>query len=206
MFNGEEDDNFIKMDDLYHDDIEYMGGGPVEDKEYGCFNSVFIVRWFLTILFALFPKKKVISYTAEGEDMRDFVILAMFAHMCFFMFCFSYIGFMASAVNMGFTIWCYSLYLTLSTWKIYLYILAMCGYIGWTFVYQFIDFGWNMRFVGRLLNLALYVGIIFGIYKKYVPLKKVGGIYGTTGKEGKNSMDSSAAKLFDKACKGLEKG
>ena len=63
-----------------------------------------------------------------------------------------------------------------------------------------------MRFVGRLLNIGLYVGIIYGIYKKYVPLIKVGGIYGTTGKEGKNSMDSSAAKLFDKACKGLEKG
>jgi len=138
--------------------------------------------------------------------MRWTIVLAMLMHVFAFMFCFAFIGFIASAVNMGLMIWCFSLYMTLSTWKIFLYIIAMIGFIGWTLVYQFVDFNWDQKFVGRLINLGLYVGIILMIIKKYIPLKKAGGIYGTTGKEGQNTMDGSASKLFDKACKGLTKG
>lgn len=56
------------------------------------------------------------------------------------------------------------------------------------------------------MNIALYVLIILGIWRKYGPLSKAGGIYGTTGKAGQNTMNSSASKLFDKACKGMKKG
>ena len=56
------------MDQMLDSDNEYDGGDiDAPDKEYGCFNSVFIVRWFLTILFALFPKQKAVSYTKEGD-------------------------------------------------------------------------------------------------------------------------------------------
>ena len=61
-----------------------------------------------------------------------------------------------------------------------------------------------MKFVGRLMNIALYVAIIVGIFKKYSALKKVGGIHGITGKD--NTMNSSASKIFDRECKGLKKG
>jgi hypothetical protein len=70
------------MDQMLDSDNEYDGGnidGP--DKEYGCFNSVFIVRWFLTILFALFPKQKAVSYVKEGDEMRDFILYAIFGHV-----------------------------------------------------------------------------------------------------------------------------
>jgi hypothetical protein len=63
-----------------------------------------------------------------------------------------------------------------------------------------------MKFVGRLMNIVLYVLIIVSVTKKYLALRAVGGIYGVTGKAGKNTMDSSSSKIFDKACKGLKAG
>jgi len=63
-----------------------------------------------------------------------------------------------------------------------------------------------MKFVGRLMNIVLYVLIIVSVTKKYLALRAVGGIYGITGKAGKNTMDSSSSKIFDKACKGLKAG
>ena len=125
------------MDHLCDSDEDIYDGGDYDkpDKEYGCFNSNIIVRWFLTILFALFPKQKAVSYVKEGDEMREFIFFANIGHVFMFMFCFAYIGFISSAVNMGLMVWCFSLYMTLSTWKIMLYICAMCGYIGWTVVY-----------------------------------------------------------------------
>jgi hypothetical protein len=107
---------------------------------------------------------------------------------------------------MGLMLWSFSLYMTLSTWKIWLYILAMAGYIGWTFVYGIIDLGWNLKLGLRIINLGLYALIIVGTFKKYRTLTKAGGLYGITGKDGKNTMDGSSSKIFDKACKGLKKG
>jgi hypothetical protein len=160
----------------------------------------------LTVLFALYPKEKAVSYTKEGDKMRLVVALAVALHIVFFIGCVVEIGFYSSAMNLALALWSFSLYLTLDTWKIFLYIIFMIGCLTFTIMVQFVEFEWNLKFGGLILNTVFYILLIVLILKTYMPFSASGGIYGITGSKGSNSHQASASKLFDKACKGLKKG
>ena len=72
------------------------------------------------------------SYTKEGDKMRLVVALAVALHIVFFIGCVVEIGFYSSAMNLALALWSFSLYLTLDTWKIFLYIIFMIGYLTFT--------------------------------------------------------------------------
>ena len=164
------------------------------------------MRWFLTVLFALYPKKRAEAYTKEGDKMRLIVAIAVAAHCIFFMVCFLFVGIYSSGMNLSLALWSFSLYLTLDIWKIYLYILFLIACIFYTIAYQFAQFQWNLKFGGLVMNVAFYVLLLVLVIRTYSPFSATGGLYGITGKKGSNSHDSSSAKIFNRASKGLKKG
>ena len=130
------------------------------------------------LFFSWYPSKAKNARTTEGKRLRKSMILALVVHIILFFFSFAVVGFNSMVLNLLMSMWTYSIQLTLRERQtvFYLIILAL-GVIEGIMSLLFDTLG-NLQVLGKMINVVIYVVIMYIVVKNYYSFRKQGGLHG----------------------------
>jgi len=120
-----------------------------------------------------YPPRKRVSYTPEGDRMRCVLLLCLITHICFFLISLTFIGFKPMIADLLYASLVYSVYLTLSVFMTFIYLIALGAGVVVGLLYL-TGFGHSSQLIFYIVNLVAYGMMLFFAFGVYMQFRKVG--------------------------------
>ena len=158
------------------------------------------------LFFSWYPSKAKTARTAEGRRLRKSMIAALVVHIILFFFSFAVVGFNSMILNLTMSMWTYSITLTLRERQTVFYLIILSiGVIEGIMSLLFDTLG-NLQVLGKMINVVIYIVIVYLVAKNYYIFRKQGGLHGVRIDEDllEDRIVKKTKDVAKKAAKGAE--
>lgn len=155
------------------------------------------------LFFKIWPSQPKRAITAESKSMRRMLLICLLVHILYFLVSLAYLGFKPMLADLGYSLFVYSVYLTLYRPMIMLYMVVLFAGIGlglW-YIYPFDQYSEST--ILYISNLVLYGFMLYFTFLKYRAYTKAGR--GGT-KDDDPAMQTKKAQIKKKLIEGKKEG